>query len=345
MQGNGSGGNLRGARPCADLVERRSVCRAIGLLAATGVLKAAAQPVRILRVAWVSTDQRNSPSPNLAAFRQGMRDLGYVEGRNLAIEAWWGEGSGERVAQMTNDIVRSQPDVIVAAGGLAVYALIRAGVKLPIFFSMSAYPVEAKVVQSFARPGGNVTGISLFTLDLVGKRMQVLKEALPGIKRVAVIANPQHPGEAKERDAAQVAALALGLTLRYFPVQSEAELEAALTEVGRGRDEAVVAFADGFTLGFAGRLATFSLQSRIPVIDGWASFARQGNFLTYGPVIEDVYRRLALYVDKIGKGSRPADLPVELPTKVELVINMKTAKALGLTIPQSLLLRADEVIQ
>ena len=242
MQGNGSGGNLRGARPCADLVERRSVCRAIGLLAATGVLKAAAQPVRILRVAWVSTDQRNSPSPNLAAFRQGMRDLGYVEGRNLAIEAWWGEGSGERVAQMTNDIVRSQPDVIVAAGGLAVYALIRAGVKLPIFFSMSAYPVEAKVVQSFARPGGNVTGISLFTLDLVGKRMQVLKEALPGIKRVAVIANPQHPGEAKERDAAQVAALALGLTLRYFPVQSEAELEAALTEVGRGRDEAVVAF-------------------------------------------------------------------------------------------------------
>ena len=299
----------------------------------------------MLRVAWVSADRKNAPSPNLAAFGEGMRDLGYIEGRNFTLNTWWGEGSGERVSQLVNDIVRSQPDVIVAAGGLAVYALTRAGVKSPIVFSMSADPVEAKVVQSFAHPGGNLTGISLFTLALMGKRMQVLKESLPGIRRVAVIANPQHPGELKERDAAQVAASALELTIRYFPVQSEAELEAALIEIRRGRDEAVVAFADGFTLGFAERLAAFSLQSRIPVIDGWASFARQGNFMTYGPVIEDVYRRLALYVDKIGKGARPADLPVELPQKVELVINMKTARALGLTIPQSLLVRADEIIQ
>jgi putative ABC transport system substrate-binding protein len=326
-------------------VKRRSVCGAVGVFAASAVLTATAQPVRALRVAWVSTDRRNSPSPNLAAFGGGMRDLGYAEGRNLVTVAWWGEGSAERVGQMADDIVHSRPDVVVAAGGLAVYALVRAAVKLPIVFSISADPVEAKVVQSFARPGGNLTGISLFTLALMGKRMQFLKEALPGVKRVAVIANPQHPGEAQERDAAQIAASALELTLRYFPVQSEAALESALTEIPRGRDEAVIAFADGFTLGFAARLAAFSLQSRIPVIDGWASFARQGNLLTYGPVIEDVYRRLAVYVDKIGKGAVPADLPVELPTRVELVINMKTAKSLGLTIPQSLLQRADELIQ
>ena len=327
------------------MLKRRSFFHAVALIPAVTVLSATAQATRMLRVAWVSTDQKNSPSPNLNAFRGGMRDLGYVEGRDLTIESWWGEGSGERVEQMASDIVRAQPDVIVAAGGLALFALTRVGVKIPTVFSISADPVEAKVVESFARPGGNVTGISLFTLALVGKRMQMLQEALPGVKRVAVIANPQHPGEPKERDAAQLAAASLGLTLRYFPVKSETELEAALTDIGRNRDEAIVAFADGFTLGFAARLATFSLQTRIPVIDGWAPFARQGNLLTYGPVIEDVYRRLAVYVDKIGKGTRPADLPIELPTKLELVINLKTARALGLTIPQSLLLRANEVIQ
>ena len=273
-----------------------------------------------------------------------MRELGYVEGRDLVIDTWWGEGSEERVEQLGGDIVRSQPDVIVTQG-IALFPMIRAGVKTPIVLSISADPVEAKVVESFARPGGNVTGISLFTLALVGKRMQLLQEALPGIKRVALIANPQHPGEQKERDAAQTAAAQLGLTVRYFPVRSEAELDAALEDIARARDEAIVAFADGFTMGFAGRIATFSMQSRIPAVDGWAPFARKGNLFIYGPVVEDVYRRLAVYVDKILKGAKPADLPVELPTKVELVINMKTAKALGLTIPQSLLVRADEVIQ
>ena len=220
-----------------------------------------------------------------------------------------------------------------------------AGVKIPIVFSMSADPVDAKVVASYAQPGGNVTGISLFTLALVGKRMQLLKEALPGIKRVAILANSQHPGEQRERDASQAAATQLGLVPHYFPVRSEAELDVALNDIARARDEAIIAFADGFMLGFAGRIAKSSLQNRIPAIDGWAPFARAGNLMTYGPVVEYVYRRLAVYVDKIHKGAKPADLPVELPTKVELVINLKTAKALGITIPQVLLLRADEVIQ
>ena len=326
-------------------MKRRFACRALALIPVALVLPLAAQPVRMFRVAWVSTDRRNSPSPNLDAFRAGMRDLGYVEGKDLVIDAWWGDGSGARVGQMADDIVRSQPDVVVAAGGLALDSLLQAGVKGPIVFSISADPVEWKIVESFARPGGNLTGISLFTLALVGKRMELLKEVVPGVRRVALIANPQHPGEPLELQAAQAAATKLGLAIRYFPVNTEAGLETALADIARNRDQAILAFADGFTLGFAERIARFSLQNRIPTVDGWAAFARQGNLMIYGPVIQDVYRRLAAYVDKIRKGAKPADLPIELPTKVELVVNAKTARALGIAIPPPVLARADEVIR
>ena len=162
---------------------------------------------------------------------------------------------------------------------------------------------------------------------------------------MALIANPQHPGESQELDAAQAAASKLGLVVRYFPVKNEAELELDFADIARQRDDAIVAFADGFTMGFAARVAAFSLQHKIPAIDGWAQFAQQGNLLIYGPVIQEVHRRLAAYVDKIGKGAKPGDLPVELPTKVELVINLKTAKAIGLAIPNTVLVRADEVIE
>ncbi len=324
-------------------MKRREFCRVLAsvpLAIATSV-----QSARPSRVAWVSTDQKDSPSQNLAAFRGGMRDLGYIEDRDLVIDAWWGEGSGERVEQMAPDIVHARPDVVVAAGGLALGGLMRAGVNLPTVFSISADPVEAKVAKSFAHPGGNRTGISLFALALVGKRMEFLKEALPGVKRVAVIANPQHPGEQQELAAAKTAAARLGLTVRYFPVYSAAELEAALADIAHARDDAIIAFADGFTMGFAGRIAAFSVRNRIAAVDGWAPFAREGNLMIYGPRVADVYRRLAAYVDKILKGANPEDLPIELPTKVELVINLKTARALGLTIPPSLLVRADELIQ
>ena len=223
--------------------------------------------------------------------------------------------------------------------------MIRAGVKLPIVFVMSADAVEAKVVASFARPGGNRTGMSLFSLDLIGKRLEFLKEAMPQLKRIAIIANPEHSGEPFELKAAQEAAKQIGLSHHYFPMHSESELEQALAAVARGHDEAILAFADGFTVSFAERIAAFSVTQKIPAVSGWALFAQRGNLMSYGPVIDECYRRIAMYVDKIFKGAKPSDLPVELPTKVELVINLKTAKMLGLTIPQSLLLRADEVIQ
>ena len=307
-------------------MRRRSFCVApiVGLALApvTG-----AQIPSAVRVSWVSIERANSPSPFLEAFRGGMRELGYIEGRNLIIDKWWGNGSGDVLARQLDAIIRSRPTVIVAQGGLALRPLMVAHVGVPIVYGVSVEPVEAKIAESFARPGGNATGMTFFALDLVGKRMEIMKEALPTIKRVAVLADPQHPGQHKEFAAAQAAADRLGLQVRYFPVQSEPELEAALLGVARARYDAILAFADGFTQSFAGRIAAFSAQQRIPAVDGWSSFAHQGNLLTYGPVLEDCYRRLAVYVDKINKGAQPGELPIELPTTVELVINVKTAKA------------------
>jgi putative ABC transport system substrate-binding protein len=326
-------------------MNRRRLCVALAALPLATTLTARAQSGAPYRVAWVTTERKDVPSPNLEAFRVGLRELGYVEGRNVAIEVWTGDGSGERVGAMAGDIVASRPDLIVAAGGLALFPLVRAGVKLPIVFSLSADPVDAKIVESYARPGGNMTGITLFTLALVGKRLEYLKELLPRTRRIALVANPQHAGEHRELAAAREAAGKLGLEVRYFPVNNAAALEAALADVARARDDAVVAFADGFTMGFAGRFAEFSLANRIPVVDGWAPFARAGNLMIYGPVLDEVYRRLAVYVDKIHKGAKPGELPIELPTKTELIVNAKTAKALGIAIPAGVLARADEVIQ
>ena len=326
-------------------MNRRAICRSLALLPVAAALPGFAQPAPMFRVAWVSSDRAGSNSPSLEAFRAGMRELGYVEGRNFAIDTWWGEGSTERLAKAMADILRAKPDVIVAQGGQALRPILNAGVKLPIVFGMSADPVEAKVVASFARPGGNVTGMSFFALDLVGKRMELIKEVLPGIRRLAVVANPEHPGEQKELAVSQAAADKLGLVLHYFPVRTGAELEDALTSIAKARDGAILAFADAFTLSYADRFAEFSLRQRIPAIAGWAAFARRGNLMTYGPVIDDSYRRMAAYVDRLHKGAKPADLPIEFPTKVELVVNARTATALGLTIPPSVLARADEVIR
>ena len=325
-------------------MKRRTVCRALALLPLTFGTHAAAQG-NLYRIAWVTTERKDVPSANFDAFRAGLRERGIVEGRDATVDVWSGEGTEARIETMTPDILRSRPDVVVAAGGLALFGLLKAGAHVPTVFSISADPVEAKIVDSFAHPGGNLTGISLFTLALVGKRLELVKEVLPQAKRVALIANPQHPGERNELAAASDAASKVGLTVRYFPVANEAQVDAALADIARARDDAIVAFADGFTMGFAGRIAQFSMKERIPAIDGWAPFAYAGNLMIYGPVIDDVYRRLAEYVDKIRKGARPGDLPIELPTKVQLVVNARAAKALGIVLPASVLSRADEVIR
>jgi putative ABC transport system substrate-binding protein len=220
-----------------------------------------------------------------------------------------------------------------------------ASIDLPVLFSMSGDPVAARVVASYAHPGGKATGITLFAAELTAKRMALLKEVLPQMRSIAVIANPGHPGAQRELQSSRDAATRLGLALTYFPATSVAELDTALAAIARARTDAILVFSDGFALSQADRIAAFSLRERIPVAAGWATFAQRGNLLAYGPEFTDVYRRLASYADRIRKGARPGDLPVEQPTKFELVVNLRTARAIGVTVPGSLLLQADAVIE
>ncbi len=306
---------------------------------------AAAQPAKVLRIGWLSNDRGSGKAPMFTAFREGLRDLGYIEGRNLVIDAHWGEGSNERLEQLAVELVKSKPDLIVTQGGPATHPVIRAGATMPVVFGYSGDPVEAAVVTSLARPGRNFTGVAFFSLELVGKRLELLKEVMPGLTRIAVLANPQHPGEKGELRASQAAAKALGLSFQYFQAENAAQLEAALAAISKSRVEAMDVFPDALMVRNSERIAEFSTNNRIPAISGWAQFPEGGNLMSYGPNLRDAYRRLATYVDKIVKGAKPADLPVELPTTVELVVNLKIAKALGIKIPQSILARADRVIE
>lgn len=306
---------------------------------------AGAQLPGALRIGWLSAD-RAANSPFFEAFRGGMRELGYVEGRNLIIEARFAEGSDERLDRYAKELVGLMPQVIVTQGGPATHPVQRAGASTPVVFGYSGDPVEGKVVASYAHPGGNFTGVSFLSLELAGKRMGLLKEVLPGLKRIAILARPEHPGEQKELHASRTAAQALGLAIDYFQVRNETELDDALaSSVLKARSEAIVAFPDAFMMRFSERIAEFASSNRIPAMSGWAQFAERGNLLSYGPNLRAVFRRLAVYVDKIAKGAKPADLPVELPLTVELVVNLKAAKALGIKIPQSILVRADKVIE
>jgi putative ABC transport system substrate-binding protein len=274
-----------------------------------------------------------------------MRDLGYVEGRNVAYEARFGEGAAERLEHLAVELVQLKPQIIVTSGGPATFPVKRAGATMPVVFGYSGDPVEARLVDSYAHPGGNMTGMTFLSLELVGKRMELLKEAMPGLKRAAILANPQHPGDRGELHASQTAARALGLAVEYFQARSESELEEALAAIAKSRNEAIVQFPDAFLYPHRERIAQFELKNRIPVISAWAQLAESGYIMSYGPNLRDIFRRLATYVDKILKGAKPADLPIELPTSVELVVNLKTAKALGIKIPQSILVRADKVIE
>lgn len=302
------------------------------------------QPAITYRIGYISPESKATGRPTFDAFRSGLRSLGYVEGRNLTIDARWGEGSAERLDRYAAELIQSKPNVIVAQT-LAVFSVRRAGAAMPVVFAFSGDPVVAKLVDSLARPGGNFTGVSMLSLDLAAKRIELLKELMPGLQRVAIIVNPGHAGEQAERRVSQTAAQALGLALEYFPVRNAAELEAALADIPKLHCEAIVVFPDAGTMAYSERIALFTSKSRIPAMSGWVPFAEQGNLVTYGPELRDAFRRLATYVDKILKGAKPADLPIELPTKFELAINLKTAAALGLKIPQSVALRADRVIE
>jgi putative ABC transport system substrate-binding protein len=253
-------------------------------------------------------------------------------------------GDRGRARDFAAELVRLKVDVIVTQGPM-VFGAKAETQSIPVVFAFSGDPVEAKLVTSIARPGGNLTGVSLLTLELVGKRLELLQEVLPRLSRVAILANPEHPGESAELRESQAAAARLGLKAQYVQVRRAGDLEGAFTQIEREGAEAIVAFPDVLIMSQAKTIAEFATRRRIPAVSGWGAFAVAGNLMAYGPNVDESYQIVAAHVAKILSGTNPADLPIEQPTKFELVINLKTAKALGLTIPPAVLARADEVIQ
>jgi len=315
-----------------------------GALAAP--LAAEAQPTgKIYRVGWLVSGSPISHRLSLAAFKEGLQKLGYTEGQNIRIEYRWAEGDLSRLPELASELVRLQVDVILAGGTAGASAARNATREIPIVMAGAGDPVEAGLVTTLARPGGNLTGFAAAAPESASKRLELLKEAVPKIHRVAVIWNPTSSTAQREWSVTQEAAKVLGLVLVSREARNEQELKDVLTAVVTTQADSMMILNDAFVFTYRKIIADSAIGSRLPSVYGFSEFVDAGGFMGYGAVISDTYRRAAAYVDRILKGAKPRDLPVEHPTKFELVINLKTAKALGLTIPPSLLARADQVIE
>jgi putative ABC transport system substrate-binding protein len=287
--------------------------------------------------------------PAIIAFRQGLRELGYIEDRNILIEYRWAEGKPERFSVLAAELVALKVDVIVTAGGtLAALAAQRATRTIPIVFGVVGDPVAEGLVTNLARPDGNITGFSNVTNDLVGKWLELLKQVAPGVGQVAVLLKPDSmPNEAKEVRLKEVAVAvqALGIQHQIIEARGPADFDRAFSDISaKGAGALVVLSTPAFDVERQ-RIVDLAAKNRLPTVFASRNYVDSGGLMSYGPSLADFYRRAAAYVDKILKGAKPSDLPVEQPTKFELVINLKTAKALGLTVPANLLARADEVIE
>ena len=328
------------------MISRRVFVRAFPLAFLAVPVAATAQPsVRIPRIGLLSGSSPASNAARYGAFRQGLRELGYVEGENILIEERWGEGHADRLPAFLADLVRLKVDVIISAGPTVTRAVKRANITTPVVMGFDDDPVGSGFASSLARPGGNITGLSSLSPDLSAKQLELLKEIIPGLSRVAVLGSSIHPGTAQSLQEMESSARAFKVQLYYLDVVEPKHVEASFGAARKERVDAVVVLQSIATIRYRRHIVDLTIKDRLPAISFSAEWVEAGGLLAYGPSYTDLFRRAATYVDKILKGTKPADLPVEQPTKFELVINLKTAKALGLTIPPSLLLRADEVIQ
>ncbi len=342
-------GRLGGRRRKLTMIWRMSPVTVVLTLAivAAPFAAEAQQSAKIPRIGWLSIA---SPTPEVShlieAFLQALRELGYVEGQNIAVEYRFAEGSPERLPEFAAKLVALKADIIVTPNPAGTQAAKEATATIPIVFMGIADPVGSGLVASLARPGGNITGLTATaSIEILGKRLELLREAVPNVSRVAVLRNPTNPDAEQSLREVEGAARKLGVQFRVQDVRVPDELDSAFAAMTRDRAGALLLLGDTmFTLHRA-RIASLAAKSRLPTVSGAREMAEAGLLMTYGPRLSNAFRRAAAYVDKILKGANPADLPVEQPTKFELVINMKTAKALGLKIPQSVLIRADEVIQ
>ena len=327
------------------MLNRRSFVAGLGAVLGSPLAAAAVQ-ARTPHIGWLSAG--SEPDPFLEAFREALRKLGYVEGQNVVLDIRHAHGNVEALRAGATEFAQLRVALIVAS--LTAVRAARAVKDIPILFVISGDPVEAGIVRTLSRPGGNLTGSTFLSLEVAGKRVELLKQAIPRLRSLAMLSNVDHPGEKSELQATEAAAQRLGISVIYVafsqsPFETSPELDKALETVRRAQPDAMVVFPEGATIANRVSLANFALAQRLPTMFGWSEYAAAGGLMSYGASQRDAHARLASYADKILKGANAGDLPVEQPTKFELVINLKTAKALGLTIPQSLLLRADQVIE
>jgi putative tryptophan/tyrosine transport system substrate-binding protein len=326
-------------------VKRRAFITLVGGAAAAWPLAARAQqPEKLPTIGFIGALTASTQSQWTAAFVNRLRDLGWVEGRTVKIEYRWTEGRGERAAEIAAEFARLKVDVIVTGGTPNVLAAMRATSIIPIVFGAAGDPVGNKLVANLARPGGNVTGLSLQQIDLAAKRLELVRELVPGLRRLAIMAHIGSPGAVSEMREVQAAAHALGLQVATSEIQRAEDIASAFDAL-KGHADALYGCADPLLTTNRIRLNILAASERLPTIYNFREYVEAGGLMSYGPNLPDLYRRAADFVDKILRGAKPGDLPVEQPTKFDLIINVTTAKALRLVIPESFLVRADELIE
>ena len=316
-------------------------------LAAASLPVEAQQAKRIVRIGFLSpgSPSHARTSGMLEAFRRGMSELGHIEGRTFTIEPRWAEGQYDRLPSFAAELVRLKVDVIVAVAAPAIRAAKEATTTIPIVMAVVVDPVATGFVASVARPEGNITGLSTTAPALMGKQLEMLREILPNVSRVGALWNPANPGNAPQLREVEAAARTLGMKVQPVEARNLSELDRAFAAMTRQQADAIIVLADVMLSEHRGRLAELAAKARLPAVYGLQEHVEAGGLMAYSASRAELFRRAATYVDKILKGTKPADLPIEQPTKFELIVNLRTARALGITIPAAILVRADQVIQ
>lgn len=315
-----------------------------GVVAAWPFVARAQQPAKVPRIGFLGNSTAALESNLVGPFREGLRDLGYEEGRSIAIEYRWAEGMYERFPVLIAELIGLNVDVIVTAGTPAALAVKKATTSIPLVMIAVGEPVETGLVASLARPGGNATGVSSLSYGIAGKRLELLREVVPSISRIAVLWNPGSPIMVIQEEETRAAAEVLGMKMLSLGVRTLEEIEEAFAAIVRERPGALLVLADRLFLHHRRRIMDFAIEQRLPV-HAYRELVEIGGLMSYGPDYADLHRRAAAYVDKILKGAKPADLPIERPVKFVLVLNLQAARQLGVTVPPSVMLRADEVIE
>ena len=325
-------------------MNRRAFLVSGAVVAMAAGLERAYATAKVVRIGWLTAQRAASLTPFLEAFRGGLAELGYRENDNLEIDYRYGDDNLLRVAPLAAELVRKPVDLLVVQGA-AVPLVYELKLSIPAVYVFSGDPVVAGFADSLAHPRGNMTGLTFMAAELNAKRLEILRDTIPGLQRVAIIANPEHPGSQIERTYAEETARKLGLATEFFGTATGDQLASAFAAMDPRPPQAISLFADGFAIQNRQRIIDYGMKHRAPVISGWEIFAKSGALCSYGPNLSESYRRLAYYVDRVHKGTPPSELPIERPTKFQTVVNLKTARALGLTLPDSILASADELIE